>query len=127
MKQYLVMMIDDDLLTIKFNTMVVKKNHPEAELVTFISAQDALEYLQTVTNQLPDIIFLDLNMPVMNGWDFMDEFKKLNLDIEVVVLTSSSEKEDIDKSVQSYGIDKYFVKPLSLDAVKTMFRSIFSK
>lgn len=126
MKQYLVMMIDDDLLTIKFNTMVIKKNHPEADLITFISAQDALEYLQG-SNLPPDIIFLDLNMPFMNGWDFMDEFKKLKLDIEVVVLTSSSEKEDIDKSVQTYGIEKYFVKPLSLDAVKTMFKSIFIK
>src|ERR1700754_1651908 len=94
----MVFFIDDDPLSNKFNTMLIRKIHPDVEIKTFTKAEDALNDLKDGNNQKPEVIFLDLNMPVMNGWDFMAEFKKIGLDIEVVVLTSSNDSSDKEKA-----------------------------
>jgi CheY-like chemotaxis protein len=105
--------IDDDPLANKFNTMLIKKIHPNVDLVTFTSAEDALKELEDVSKQKPEVIFLDLNMPVMNGWDFMAEFKKLSLNIDIVILTSSNDSSDKKKAKENKEVKDYVVKPLT--------------
>jgi len=107
--------------------MLIRKIHPDVEIKTFTKAEDALADLKQEKNQKPEVIFLDLNMPVMNGWDFMAEFKKIGLDIEVVVLTSSNDSSDKAKAEKNNQIKDYVVKPLTQNAftsvVKKFFRS----
>lgn len=120
MDSLLVMLVDDDHLTNQFNSIVIKKQIPDVEVMTFTMASSALDYLRFSENRMPAIIFLDLNMPGMNGWDFMQEFETLNLDIEVVVLTSSQDSEDRDRS-KAYGhISGFESKPLSQDRFKSI-------
>ncbi len=123
----MVFFVDDDPLSNKFNTMLIRKIHPDVEIKTFTKAEDALADLKEPKNQKPEVIFLDLNMPVMNGWDFMAEFKKIGLDIEVVVLTSSNDSSDKAKAEKNTQIKDYVVKPLTQNAftsvVKKFFRS----
>lgn len=123
----MVFFIDDDPLSNKFNTMLIRKIHPDVEIKTFTKAEDALNDLKDEKHQKPEVIFLDLNMPVMNGWDFMAEFKKTGLDIEVVVLTSSNDSSDKEKAGKNDQIKDYVVKPLTKNAftgvVKKFFRS----
>ena len=123
----MVFFIDDDPLSNKFNTMLIRKIHPDVEIKTFTKAEDALTDLKDDDNQKPEVIFLDLNMPVMNGWDFMAEFKKIGLDIEVVVLTSSNDSSDKEKAEKNSQIKDYVVKPLTKNAftgvVKKFFRN----
>jgi response regulator RpfG family c-di-GMP phosphodiesterase len=123
----MVFFIDDDPLSNKFNTMLIRKIHPDVEIKTFTKAEEALADLKEASNQKPEVIFLDLNMPVMNGWDFMAEFKKIGLDIEVVVLTSSNDSVDKEKAEKNKQIKDYVVKPLTKNTftgvVKKFFRN----
>lgn len=121
----MVFFIDDDPLSNKFNTMLIRKIHPDVEIKTFTKAEDALIDLKEAKNQKPEVIFLDLNMPVMNGWDFMAEFKKIGLDIEVVVLTSSNDSSDKEKAEKNTQIKDYVVKPLTKNAFSSVVKKFF--
>lgn len=123
----MVFFIDDDPLSNKFNTMLIRKIHPDVEIKTFTKAEDALADLKKPESPKPEVIFLDLNMPVMNGWDFMAEFKKIGLDIEVVVLTSSNDTTDKEKAEKNDQIKDYVVKPLTKNAFTGVFKKIFRK
>jgi len=121
MQQNLVMLVDDDPMSNTYSTLVVKKQNPNTEVLTFNSGTSALKYLKDGSNPKPVIILLDLNMPVMNGWDFMEEYEKLDLDIEVVVVTSSNDYEDRNRTRSFHRIIDYFVKPITVDNIRRLF------
>lgn len=112
-----VMLIDDDPMANIYNKMIIKKLHPNTETIAFDNARGALDFLEDNNNRCPDLILLDLNMPEMNGWDFMIEFEKLCLDIEVIIVSSSERNEDKDKCKEFSGISNYFVKPITANAI----------
>jgi two-component SAPR family response regulator len=114
----LILLIDDDPLSNVFNTMMIKKNHPGTEVSAITNARDALKYLNDDKRKRPELIFLDLNMPVMNGWDFLEEYKKLNLEINIVLVTSSDDSRDISKAKEYKEIKYYLVKPITTDNLK---------
>jgi CheY-like chemotaxis protein len=98
------------------------------KIKTFINCEDAIFELLNIDNfdELPDYIFLDINMPVMNGWDFLDVFDRMRIDpfgkIEIYIVSSSVFAEDIDKS-RSYPTVKEFIsKPLNQEKLKHVFK-----
>jgi CheY-like chemotaxis protein len=88
------------------------------------SGKSALEYLEEhkeTKDKLPDIIFLDINMPIVDGFVFLYEFEKFN-DIvknkcKVIILSSSDNKRDIDKIVNNDHVIKFITKPLTETAL----------
>jgi len=120
MSTYLILLIDDDPVSNKFNSMIIQRNHPNIEIIALTGAMEAIQYLKDLTRK-PDLIFLDLNMPVMNGWDFMEEYHKLNLNIEIMIITSSEDPKDMDKAENYNEIKGYVVKPISKVALSTIF------
>lgn len=66
------------------------------EVTTFINGEDAIHSLKDCTNKLPDIIFLDINMPVMDGWDFLKEFEELKLNKTIPIYLTSAHVSDDD-------------------------------
>ncbi|UYQ94728.1 response regulator [Chitinophaga horti] len=90
----------------------------------FSDAQEVLDYLRDVgkdASKLPDIILLDLNMPVMDGWEFLDRFQQIrpmmSKGIRVYVLTSSIDEKDQER-VSSYDfVSGYLTKPLTNDVI----------
>jgi len=75
---------------------------------------------------LPDYILLDINMPIMNGWEFLDEYTRLNIDpsgkSKVFIISSSVFSNDINKA-RSYPLVKDFIsKPLNVDKIVELFR-----
>ncbi len=74
---------------------------------------DPCEALEQVARDNDALIFLDLNMPVMTGWDFMDAIKDRCLNHRIIILTSSISKVDIDKADEYPFVLKYMVKPLN--------------
>ena len=77
-------------------------------------------------DKLPDYILLDINMPIMNGWEFLDEYKRLNIDpagkSKIFIISSSVFSNDINKA-RSYPLVKDFIsKPLNVDKIIELFR-----
>ena len=80
MKNKITYIIDDDRLAIKLMTMVVTKSNFCEEIISFNNPRIALEELKKNANdssKLPDVILLDINMPVLDGWQFLDEFTQV--------------------------------------------------
>lgn len=123
----MVYFVDDDPLSNKFNTMLIRKIHPDVEIITFINAEEALNKLKEKDAPKPEVIFLDLNMPVMNGWDFMDEFKKLDLNIEIVILTSSNDASDKKKAKEHTEVKDFVVKPLTKETFMGLVKKVIGK
>ena len=121
-----VLLIDDNEIDNFINERIIATSFFAQNIIVKKSAQDALVYLKEIdeVGQLPDIIFLDLNMPVMDGFGFLEEFARLDEKIKkhckVVVLSSSISPEDIDRASANPHVYKYLNKPLSdkyLDAI----------
>jgi CheY-like chemotaxis protein len=104
-----VLIIDDD----EISNFVTRKTLECYELVNktteFDNPIEALNFLKTTKNQ-PDIILLDIKMPVMSGFQFIEEFNKLNSNSKIIILSSSVYSKDKDKA-KDKGI-KYMAKPL---------------
>src|SRR5690606_10096826 len=89
---------------------------------------EAIELLKGIvsdpTRQVPDIILLDIEMPIMNGWGFMEEFVKLpsekTKDISVYTVSSSIAQEDKNRTASYAQIKAYITKPLTVDIIKSI-------
>ncbi len=122
-----VLLIDDNDIDNFINERMITTNHFSREVIVKSSADAALQYLksnESNQNALPQLIFLDLNMPVMDGFGFLAEFEKLpdtiRQDVKVIVLSSSISPEDINRASTNPFVVKYVNKPLSekyLDAI----------
>lgn len=117
--------IDDDPIYI-FGTkrMMEIANYCEKFLV-FENGKEAINGLASILSsnaKLPEVIFLDLNMPVMDGWDFLEEFGKIHAPQNVVIyiLTSSIDPADTERAKQYSNVDSYLVKPLTLNKLKEL-------
>ena len=119
-----IMLIDDSEIDNMVNKHILSKNNVAENIVVLSSATDALDYLQqNIGNQnpllIPKVILLDINMPIMNGFGFLAEFEKLPQEftdnIEVVMLTSSVDPNDIRRSKEFNSVRNFISKPLSLD------------
>ena len=117
-----IMLIDDNKVDNFFHERVIKKNNAAKIVVAKESGYDALDYLKTGTNTLPNVIFLDINMPGMNGWEFIEAFKDLDTELKksmVVVMLSTSENPDDKALAESHGILMgYKTKPLNKEVLE---------
>lgn len=125
MKNKLTYIIDDDKMSGKLMTILMDKNKFCEEILPFHNAQLAIAKLKEncIDNEnLPDAILLDLNMPVMDGWQFLDEFIKLPIkkEISIFIITSSIDPADIEMAEKYSPVKNYIIKPLTaqkLDAL----------
>ncbi|MFC6999226.1 response regulator [Rufibacter roseus] len=118
-----VFLIDDDEIH-NFLCESVIRNHQFASSVSsFLWAEEALEALTKITEQdpagFPEIIFLDINMPGMDGWEFIEEYKKLPNELTqnclLFVLSSAVDKNDITHARNLSEVSDFFSKPLTTD------------
>jgi CheY-like chemotaxis protein len=125
--------IDDDNTTLMLIKMVTEKASFAKEVITASNGREGLEYYQNLLEgpadkreDYPQLIFLDLNMPVMNGWEFLDEFVKNILpevpDTKVVILSSSANPVDKEKAKQYPIIIGYISKPITADLLKMLVK-----
>ena len=118
MKNKLTYIIDDDKLTVKLISILVSKNKFCEEIQSFDNAQRAIDKLkQNASNNgvLPDAILLDLNMPAMDGWQFLDEFMLLPIkkEISIFIMTSSIDPVDIEMAKKYKIVKDYVEKPIT--------------
>lgn len=130
-----IMLIDDDEPTNFLNELIVQSADCTNYIKTLQSAEDALTYLTSASPAsssecpLPDLIFLDINMPAMNGWEFLEEYKKLQKDkqkgIIVVMLTTSLFQEDVQKASQMPEVVGFENKPLTNEKLDRILKKHF--
>ena len=118
MTNKLTYIIDDDKLTVKLISILVSKNKFCEEIQSFDNAQHAIDKLkQNASNNgvLPDAILLDLNMPAMDGWQFLDEFMLLPIkkEISIFIMTSSIDPVDIEMAKKYKIVKDYVEKPIT--------------
>lgn len=121
--------IDDDKLTIKLMNMLLSRNSFSDEIIPFCNAQIALDTLQQNANNvscLPDVILLDLNMPFIDGWQFLDAFMLLPLkkEIAIFIVTSSIDSSDIEMAKKYRMVKDYIIKPLNVEKIKMVSKMI---
>jgi CheY-like chemotaxis protein len=125
-----VICIDDDPICLLLADVVIQQSNVANEVLLANSAHAGLSLLKNIysidKHQLASqgsstLIFLDLNMPVMNGWEFLDAFEKdyqhLTGLVKIVILTSSIDNADIIRSRQYNIVSDYISKPITADAM----------
>lgn len=129
-----ILCIDDDPIALMLFKMVIKKSLFSNEIITAKNGEEALNYFNTFKHPSPDselkkqpqLIFLDLNMPVMGGWEFLDCFSTADYcdhnTIKVIILSSTIDPEDLEKAKKYPMVLDFLSKPISkemLEFVKT--------
>lgn len=85
---------------------------------SFQDASLVLQYLKEGKIALPDLILLDINMPEMDGWEFLHNLKSLNVETDVMILSSSLHFADIEKSRKFEAVKCYIEKPLTEEKIE---------
>ncbi len=120
----LVMLIDDNELDNFVNKKLIENEQFANSVLVQASGISGLDYLQKSSGEIPDLIFLDIMMPGMDGFGFLDEFAKLPDDVKkkskIVMLSTSESFKDLNRANQNKYVYKFLNKPLSkpvLDAL----------
>lgn len=117
----LIMCIDDDPITLMLFKKVAQKASFAKEITNAMNGEEAITFINSITNEdkKPQLIFLDLNMPVMGGWEFLDLFNDSNYyhlnNTKVIILTSTIDPEDIKKSKTYPNVIEFLSKPITVE------------
>ncbi len=122
-----VMLVDDNEIDNIINEKIIEANGFADSILVFKTGQEALDYLaenQNDDESLPEIIFLDINMPIMDGFQWLEDFERftdlVKTKCRIIMLSSSISPKDIDRAASSRYVKKYLNKPLNsryLDAI----------
>lgn len=123
----LILLIDDDYICNTVNKILIRKKfHQDVEILTFIDPVEALKALGRfldghLYNKI--IILLDLNMSVMDGWEFLDEYRMLsknNTAVNISILSSSLHQRDVDRASNDPNVSDFLIKPISDEVLEKL-------
>jgi len=125
-----IMLIDDDDDDNFFHQIVINKMNITEHIEVALNGEEALIFLKNKNQTQPDIIFLDINMPKMNGWEFMEAYKELRADqkakVVVMMLTTSENPEDKKRAALYPEIISFNSKPLTEEMLAAILEKHFS-
>ena len=126
-KSSIICIIDDDSIY-RFTIVRTLEIEKVAEtIITFADGEEAIQFIQENLgdqSKLPDVIFLDINMPIMDGWQFLEEYEKifdtLGKTIIIYLVTSSIDPADMDRAKKISLITRYLTKPLKPESLRSL-------
>ncbi|MGO2358061.1 response regulator [Mesonia sp.] len=126
-KLKLACIIDDDPIFIFGLKKVMNSVEFSEEIMIFKNGEDALHGLIDLKNEpetLPEVILLDLSMPVMDGWQFLDEFTKVKIEkkITIYIVSSSIDPMDYERAKSYNDIQNYIIKPVQTEDLKSILK-----
>ena len=116
-----ILLIDDNIIDCTMNEYILSQCKFSNQIVVKYSADDGLKYLierADLPNELPQVIFLDLSMPGKDGFDFLNQFWKLDIllgRISIIVLSASVDPIDYQRAISHPLVDNFLKKPLNIE------------
>jgi CheY-like chemotaxis protein len=126
-------LIDDNKIDLFVNKKIIERYDPDIQFKSFTMASSALCYLKILASNkdfeslfIPDVILLDINMPSMDGFQFLCELEELEIikkhSIDIFMLSSSCSPEDVNKAKNHVLCKNYYNKPLTDETLKSIFQ-----
>ena len=126
-----IMLIDDNQDDNFFHEREIKKNDPKCKVLAKNSAIEALEYLKSKEVPKANLIFLDINMPKMNGWEFLQEYDQLDKELQSqaisIMLTTSQNPDDKARGMTHHLVADFVTKPLTQEKIKHIIDKHFRR
>ncbi len=125
-----VCIIDDDKLYVSLLRMLIEKNQFAEDIMVFSNGQDALEHFKTQIEgksfDLPEVILLDLNMPVMNGWEFLEKIEPYQQilqenGVRLNIVSSTINPREVKQAKSFQIVNQFLNKPISKEAIALAF------
>jgi CheY-like chemotaxis protein len=133
----LILLVDDDDTTNYVNNRTLLRTKAAHEVKIFTNGEQALQYMQAAagkpgeagTERYPDLIFLDIKMPVMDGFEFLEAYKEMGLNqlvpTKIMMLTSSASFYDLKRLETFADVKRHFSKPLADQDIKEIIQDYF--
>lgn len=117
--------VDDDEVYKFFVKKILKLKNLAEDILSFPDGEEAYNFIEQNKenpDKLPDIIFLDINMPIMDGFQFMEEYTKLKKEVDkqitIYMITSSIDPVDLERSKKFKEITDFITKPLTAEVLQ---------
>ena len=124
-----ILLVDDDADDNYFHQIIINKMNMVNQIDIAVNGIDALAYLKNQNINPPDLIFLDLNMPKMNGWEFLEQYKHLDIaqkaKILILILTTSANPDDIKRAKEIKEVTGFETKPLTKELLTEILEQNF--
>ena len=122
MQQKNILLVDDDSIANFLIERIVQSTGLARNIEKVLNGKEALKiFTDHSSGSLPEVVLLDLNMPIMNGFEFLQAYNKLDFEekdhVLIILVTSSNNPSDIEKAKQ-LGIKYYLTKPISANTIK---------
>ena len=128
-----VCIIDDDRIYVNLVSRVIALKKLSKEVIIFKNGKEAIDFFKQnikIPQQeadVPKIILLDLNMPIMDGWEFLQEFEQIksniNQQVKLYVVSSSINPRDVDRAKSIEAVSDYIIKPIQMQDFERIFKS----
>jgi CheY-like chemotaxis protein len=126
------LIVDDDPINNKLCRHILKSTIPDVQIIDFTLPSAGIEHLRTAELEAdknnPVILLLDLNMPIISGWDFLDIFDKMDDSIrgnyKIFILSSSIDERDLQRANKNQHVSGYISKPLTKDKVISVLTNL---
>lgn len=123
------LVIDDDDINIFIIKKIVEKTGFDIDMVSKSNGQQAIDYIKDTlasNGKLPQLILIDINMPVMNGWEFIEAYQTLDIQeaVDLYILSSSVYENDIEKTKTYASVKGFISKPLSMERLTELIKPL---
>ncbi len=123
------MLVDDNHEDNWYHQIIIEEMNITERIEVALDGAEALEFLKKESQIIPDLIFLDINMPKINGWEFLEQYKDLSphqkVKIIVVMLTTSYNPKDLERAKQIEEVAGFNVKPLTHELLTEILQEHF--
>lgn len=130
-EESIVALVDDDKIFQLIASRTIRATHFTGKILQFNNGMEAIDYLQSNadnTDALPDILFLDINMPIVDGWMFMEDYVNLKHRVKKIIriymLSSSIDPRDMERAQCMSDIREYVIKPIGQDKFAAMISNV---